>query len=214
MSHREELSLPSDSGSLYEPHLDLPQRNRARVRQRHSTRKNYSPKLINDRAGSSLRIKTSKPSRTEKSLLEAALNDGWSLFKVVLRLYPLWKWLLAIYLLVLLLSYSVAGVYRFAVRNLKPVCDIPLLGHQIPFCALQADYDRQINVKKVIKSQNVLPEVMGRVGQSFEAATSMVHHDFALRDLKIRVSASSLSRAQELTRELEALSRHTKLTAK
>ena len=146
--------------------------------------------------------------------MEAALNDGWSLFKVVLRLYPLWKWLLAIYLLVLLLSYSVAGVYRFAVRNLKPVCDIPLLGQQIPFCALQADYDRQINVKKVIKSQNVLPEVMGRVGQSFEAATSMVHHDFALRDLKIRVSASSLSRAQELTRELEALSRHTKLTAK
>jgi hypothetical protein len=45
-------------------------------------------------------------------------------------------------------------------------------------------------------------------------ARDMVGHEFSLRDLKIRVASSNLSRKDELSRELESLIRQTKKTAK
>jgi hypothetical protein len=112
------------------------------------------------------------------------------------------------------LSYTVAGSYRFVLSNLEPLCTIPFLGPRIPLCQIVTGYDRQINVNKLTDSQEALTQVMGHVGPSFEVATSMVRHEFAIRDLRLRVSTSSLSRAPELAKELEALSRYTKLTSK
>lgn len=73
---------------------------------------------------------------------------------------------------------------------------------------------RPINASKVATCQEELIVVMDRVGHNFDLARDMVGHEFAVRDLRIRVAASNLSRRQELTRELESLIRYTKQTAK
>lgn len=47
--------------------------------------------------------------------------------------------------------------------------------------------------------------VIDRVRQNFDLVRNMLGHEFAVRDLRIRIVASNLSRKEELTRELESL---------
>jgi hypothetical protein len=155
----------------------------------------------------------------EGSLLSDLAKDGYRLTKTALRLpkvlYPIWKWFLLGYIIWLAITYLVISIYRFATTALAPMCSIPIIGPQIPFCIVPSDpKDRPINASKVATSQEVLAVVMDRVGQNFDLARDMIGHEFAVRDLRIRVAASNLSRKQELTRELESLIRYTKQTAK
>ena len=155
----------------------------------------------------------------EATLPSQIVNDGWRLAKTAVRLpmllYPIWKWFFLGYLVWLAITYLMAFLYRSATAALAPVCSWPIIGPQIPFCTMSFEpRDRPIDVSKVATSQDVLTVVMDRVGQNFDIAKDMVGHEFAVRDLRIRVAASNLSRKRELTRELETLVRHTKQTAK
>lgn len=146
-------------------------------------------------------------------------KDAWALFKVSLKLprllYPIWKWLLVAYLVWMVLSYLIAFLYQSVTTALSPMCSVPILGSKLMFCDWSSGRgDRPINVSKVATSQEVLTIVMDRVGQNFDLARDMTGHEFAIRDLRIRVAASNLSRRQELARELDSLSRYTKQTAK
>ena len=145
--------------------------------------------------------------------------DGWKLAKLFSGLprllYPIWKWILLAYLLWLAVTYLFAFLYRFATDALAPICSIPIVGSRIPFCALPSEpKDRDLDISKVATSQDGLGVVMDRVGQNFDLAREMVGHEFAVRDLRIRVAASNLARKKELTQELESLIRYTKQTAK
>ena len=146
-------------------------------------------------------------------------KDAWRFFKVSSRLprllYPIWKWMLLLYLVWMVLSYLLAFLYQSVTTALSPMCSVPILGSKLMFCNWSTEGgDRPIDVSKVATSQEVLTIVMDRVGQNFDLARDMTGHEFAIRDLRIRVAASNLSRRQELARELDSLSRYTKQTAK
>ena len=146
-------------------------------------------------------------------------NDGWTLIKTVQRLlmilYPFCKWVLLGYAVWMAITYLVTSMYRSRTAALAPMCSIPVVGPQMPFCTVSFESkNRFVNVSKVATSQDTLAVVMDRVGQNFDLARDMVGHEFAVRDLKIRVAASDLSRKKELTQELESLIRYTKRTAK
>jgi len=162
------------------------------------------------------RLRTSQESQ-RGSLLGDVSNDCWSLFRTSLGvpwlLYPIWKWFLLGYLIWLAGSYLLVSLYSLAVSSLSAtLCPIPILGSRIPFCA--TSIDRSIDLSRITTSQDELTLVMDNVGQNFGLARDMVGHEFAVRDLRIRVGASDLARKQELTRELESLIRNTKQTAK
>jgi hypothetical protein len=195
-------------------------------------------KVVRQRRLSELRMsdssteKTGRPTRRRKSkarsppqerqrraFLEDVVVDAWKMFVGVLRLartsYPVWKWLFLLYLVWLLFVYIWTGFFGYLSSSLKPMCSIPILGSKLPFCVLFDDsFGPSVDVAKVADSQKELSVVMGHVGRSFQLATGMVGHEFVIRDLKIRVASSGLPRARELAKELETLSRYTRLTAK
>ena len=106
-------------------------------------------------------------------------------------------------------------MYRFAMAKWAPMCTIPISGPHLPFCSMSFDpVDQTVDGSKVATAREELTIFMDRVGQNFDLARDMVGHEFTVRDLRIRVAVSNLSRKQELTRELESLIRHTKQTAK
>lgn len=152
----------------------------------------------------------------EKSFRSHVENDGSKLIKIILTLprtlYPLWKWLL-IYVGWLAITYLVASIYRSTTVALAPICDIKFIGSQLPFCIVLPG-GQPVNASKIATSQDRLTTVIDRVGQSFDLARDMVGREFAIRDLRIRVAASNLSRKKELTQELESLILYTKPTAK
>jgi hypothetical protein len=73
---------------------------------------------------------------------------------------------------------------------------------------------KTINVTKIATSQQELDLVMNSVGKNFDLARDMVGHEFAVRDLRIRVAAGDLYRRREIANELDSLIRETKKTAK
>lgn len=130
-------------------------------------------------------------------------------------LYPIWKWFVVVYIVWLAISYLAVSIYRFATMALAPICSIPVIGPQIPLYTVSVEPNsRPINASKVATCQEELIVVMDRVGRNFDLARDMVGHEFAVRDLRIRVAASNLLGKQELIRELESLIRYTKQTAK
>ena len=146
-------------------------------------------------------------------------KDARGVLKFSLRvlrvLYPIWKWFLVSYLVWIVLSYLIASIYQSLTTALSPMCSVPMLGSRLMFCNWSSGgEDRPIDVSKVATSQEALTVVMDRVGQNFDLARDMTGHEFAIRDLRIRVASSNLSRRQELARELDSLSRYTKQTAK
>ena len=155
----------------------------------------------------------------EGSLLSDIAKDGHRTTKTAPRpqkvLYPIWKWFLLGYVIWLAITYLVVSIYRFVATTLAPVCYIPFIRPQIPLCTEPSEAkDRPINASKVATSQQVLTIVMDRVGQNFDLARDMIGHDYAVRDLRIRLAASNLSPKQELTQELTSLIRDTEDTAK
>ena len=197
----------------------------AAVRQRHRTSKtrryrNSKTRVpeqaaAQDNYSSSSEIAASQ--NQEASILSLLANDGsklaWATLKLPRTLYPVWRWLLLIYIGWMAFTYLLAYAYRSAAVAVAPFCTIPIVGPQLPFCTVHPG-DKPINASKVATSQEGFTVVMDRVGQNFDLARDMVGHEFAVRDLRIRVAASNLSRKKELTRELESLIRYTKQTAK
>ena len=150
-------------------------------------------------------------------MLSTVAIDGWRLIKAMLRLlrvfYPVWKWVILCYILWLAVSYLLVTLYKLALSSaITTLCPIPFAGSYIPFCA--EPRDRSIDASRVATSQEGLVVVMEQVGQSFDLARDIVGHEFAVRDLRLRVTASNLQRKQELTRELESLIRYTRHAAK
>ena len=155
----------------------------------------------------------------EVSWLSQIAADGYGLIRLALTLpkatYPIWKWGLFAYLVCLGISYLLAYLYHFAADTLSPVCAIPVIGSQIPFCTGPLEFkDGSVDASKVATSQEELTVVMDRVGQNFDLARDIVAHEFTLRDLRIRVVASNLARKHEIAQELDSLIRLTKRTAK
>ena len=88
----------------------------------------------------------------------------------------------------------------------------------MPFCPwdsiAQIVATKTLDLSRVATSQEELTVVMERVGENFDLARLMTANEFTLRDLRIRVAASKLSRAEEIARELDKLSDLTRKTAK
>ena len=184
------------------PSADTKVLNRAAVQGRHSVSDDRATELTQ-----------------ERSLLSRAAGDVWKLIKTVLKWpaasYPVWRWILLIYISWMIITYLIAYVYRSAIAALAPICSIPIVGSRIHFCTVIRDIeDRTLDVSMVATTQDGLTVVLDRVGQNFDLARDMVDHEFAVRDLRIRVAASELSRRNELTQELDSLIRYTKQTAK
>ncbi|KAF2238265.1 hypothetical protein EV356DRAFT_507360 [Viridothelium virens] len=151
-------------------------------------------------------------------LLQIA-KDTWHVIRFALTLprltYPVWKWVLFIYLLALCISWLFALLRHYTVATLSPICSIPIIGSRIPFCTWSLEFhDGSNDASKVATSQEELTIVMDRAGQNFEFARDMVGHEFTLRDLRIRVAASDLARGKEIAQELASLAQLTKRTAK
>ena len=175
--------------------------------------------------GSSRKIKTSPMAQTSSELdpshkvaprKGSLFSDVWEdIWKLPRALYPFYKWLILLYILWLLVTKSMVVVYHKAARQLEPICDLPLIGYAIPLCSglSEAPPSRTINVTKVATSQEELDLVMNSVGQNFDLARDMVRHGFAVRDLRIRVAASDLSRRSEIVNELNSLVHETQKTA-
>lgn len=189
------------------------------VRQRHRTSETKIPDQADAEDNHPMSGKRAFWQTQEGPFLSVIVNDGWILIKTALRLpmllYPFWKWLLLTYVVWMAIMYLVTLVGCSATAALAPMCSTWFIGPKIPFCSVSSEpKDRPINVLKVATSQDVLTVVMDRVGQNFDLARDMVGHEFAVRDLRIRVAASNLSCKKELTRELESLIRYTKHMAK
>ena len=152
-------------------------------------------------------------------LIKTIVNEGWRMIWTFLRipiiLYPTGKGLFLGYIVWLAIAYLAVSIYRSATVALAPMCSVPVVGPWIAFCTASFELNgRWVNISKVATSQDALTVVMDRVGQNFDLARDMVGHEFAVRDLRIRVVASNLSRKEELTKELESLIWYTKQTAK
>ncbi|MCJ1320336.1 hypothetical protein MMC15_005674 [Xylographa vitiligo] len=98
--------------------------------------------------------------------------------------------------------------------------EVPLLitnvavGAWMPGCSTYKDRKEQpvspSNHTKMVTAQEELGKVASQIGQSFELTTTMVNSEFAIRDLKIRVSKSKLSQRDGLTEQLASISQSTK----
>ena len=133
-------------------------------------------------------------------------NDRWKLIKTALRhpitRFLLWKWLLPGCVSWLPVTDLVTFIPRSTIAALAPMCSIPFIGPQIPFCYMS------------FESEDVLTAFMDGVRQKFDPSRDMVGLEVTTRDLKIRVAMSNLLRKKELTREFESLIQYTKQTSK
>lgn len=154
----------------------------------------------------------------ENPLLSRAAGDIWKLIQTVLtlpaHLYLVLKWTLLIYIAWMIITHLMAFIHS-ATETLAPICSIQIVRSHLPFCTGFYNTDnRVIDVSRVATTQEQLIVVVDRVGVNFDLARDMVDHEFAVRDLRIRVAASGLARRKELTHELDSLSRYTEQTAK
>ena len=174
----------------------------------HHGRKRYSG--IPDRDTPSHRS-----SHNNGSLFRDIYNDLWKLPR---WLYWILKWPLSLYLLWLITSYSAVYCYNKVLSTFEPICAVPLLGEAlrampIPICDFSSP-TRTINITRAPALQESFDGVMLPAGRNYDLAKSMVGHQHAVRDLRIRVKASELHRKKELEAALESLIRLTKDTAK
>ena len=189
------------------------------LRQRHFAPKTGSHKRSVNLKKPSKRSQSKNSPSKEGFLIVEFVSDMWTWLKGCIRFsrvsYPLWKWIVLIYLTVLVLSYLFAYAYHLMASALSPICSIWIIGSQLPICSWDSRATMEpLNVSKVATSQEGLTVVMDRVGENFDLARDMTGHEFAIRDLRIRVAASRLPHGRELAQELDSLIRHTKKTAK
>ncbi len=146
------------------------------------------------------------------SPLRDMAQDGWKLIKAVLRLlrmsYPVWKWALLACIVFLVIWYF---IWYLWVAAHTALCGLPM-SSWVKFCTNNPT--PSVDVTKLATSQKELTIVMDQVGRGFDLARDMVGHEFAVRDLRIRVVASKLARKEKLTRELKLLIQQTKQAAK
>ena len=191
----------------------------ASIRQRRRVVNAKSLSRVSDRKEtSSSGQKALAQTKQNSFFLEVAI-DIWTWlngsFRFLRACYPILKWLVVGYLVWMGLSYSLASIYYSVASKLSPVCSDWKLGSSLPFCNWFPDVKSQaIDVSKVATAQEGLTVVMDRVGENFDLAREMTGHEFAVRDLRIRVAVSGLSRREELARELILLSTYTRKTAK
>ncbi|KAK4225380.1 hypothetical protein QBC38DRAFT_483122 [Podospora fimiseda] len=157
--------------------------------------------------------------KSEPTLLSEIASDGWTLTKITIKMlrgsYSWWRYLVLFYIAWLLLTNLVAQLTTAISKTItNTLCPIPFVGSRIPLCISTPKVTRIINPSKVIKPQEELSKVMDTVGRGFDLARDMVHHEYAVRDLRIRVSASTLPRKEELSKELQTLVRQTKEAAR
>lgn len=154
------------------------------------------------------------------TLLTEVAKDSWRLTRgtvwLVTGSYQFWKWLVLLYIIWLLLSNLLVRLTQALSNGISStLCPIPFVGSSIPLCATASPKGpRPIDASKVVKSQEELSKVMDTVGRGFDLARDMVGHEFAVRDLRIRVAASALPRREELSNELQTLARQTKDAAR
>ncbi|KAK3988502.1 hypothetical protein QBC44DRAFT_329157 [Cladorrhinum sp. PSN332] len=194
-------------------------RNRGSHHQRNDSLGEYG---TNDERGDFTKQQQQQQSRDAggaAALLTEVAKDSVKLTRGTLWLlagsYPLWKYLLLLYVIWLFLSNLLVQLTAAVSKGVtKTLCPIPFVGSSIPLCAASPRGARVISASKVVKSQEELSKVMDTVGRGFDLARDMVGHEFAVRDLRIRVSASTLPRREELSKELQTLVRQTKEAAR
>ena len=115
------------------------------------------------------------------------------------------RWLFYFYVIWMLVSWTAVFLAVKTGQALEPICRTPIIGERIPFCAGSAETELKTDVTSIALPQQELSDVMSSVGQNFQLARGMISHEYAVRDLKIRVGASDLRRKQELAEQLAML---------
>jgi hypothetical protein len=161
---------------------------------------------------------------TNGGLLLRVASDIKQLFMLLLRLpvllYPVWKWLFVGYVAWIGLTYTVSYAYHRGREALSAaVCPIPIVGDSLAFCQALSPPSTSTSQEpdillKLTSAQEDIVAVADRVGQDYSLSEQMVHHHFAVRDLRIRVGGSNLPRKQELVDDLQSLVDGTKQTAR
>ena len=130
------------------------------------------------------------------------------LYYVLRRSYRILKWPILFYLLWIMVTHSLVALRAQVSYAVEPYCEMPVIGNLVPFCPRaggQSSTSATSFMSKVISSQEEFTGVSESVGQDHEQARSMTKHEWVLRDLKIRVATSKLSRKKELENELATL---------
>lgn len=148
---------------------------------------------------------------SEGSLARDIYND---LFRLPRRLYPWLRWPLFFYIVWMVVSYSMVFCLNKVSKAVEPVCRIPFVGHVIPFCAVGGAGAPPLDLRRMADSQEHLDDVMLPAGRNRNLARDMINHEYAVRDLKIRVAASDLKRKRELEEQFGLLIRRTKDAAR
>lgn len=154
-----------------------------------------------------------------KSQLSEVAHDVWSLVRAFFTLqrvsYPVWKWLLLVYLLCLVGSNILVTSYQHACEKLSPLQQIPYVREYVPLCAPSPiPTDSSISVGQLVAYQDELAGVAKVVGRNDDLAQELVDHEFPIRDLRIRVEYSELKRKAEIYKLLSELLLKTRQTVR
>lgn len=179
-----------------------------------------------------LRLAGAAMLRKRKSVAKAKKEEDWDTDgasddgaeqqkgKARERRLPVWKWFVVGYAAWIGLSYTFSYTYHRGWAALSAtVCPIPILGHRLAFCHASTPSSSSTPPEsdiliKLISAQEDIATVAGRVGRDRNLSRQIIHHQFAVRDLRVRVGGSSLPRKQELVRHLQSLFDHTKQVAR
>ncbi|KAL2262268.1 hypothetical protein VTK26DRAFT_1950 [Humicola hyalothermophila] len=87
------------------------------------------------------------------------------------------------------------------------VCAIPIIGSRFELCHATGSSPppKPFNVEKVATAQNALVVAVSRVGRNHRLSWQMLHHQFALREMLIRVGFSGLKQKRDLEHSMELL---------
>ena len=190
----------------------------AKGRKKNGEQQNSLTSDISKDSGKGRTVNHRSSSRKDESLLRDVYND---LRKVQGYLYTLCrpsyffgKWPALIYVLWVIVSHAIMACRDRIRESMEPYCANKYCGNWIPlFCAVDTG-DKPDGIApnatgKLASSQDEVVVVLNSVGQNHQLARDMVGHEFALRDLRIRVAASKLNKKEEMTKDLKDLIEYT-----
>ncbi|MCJ1394380.1 hypothetical protein MMC18_007258, partial [Xylographa bjoerkii] len=154
---------------------------------------------------------SSRASRQDGSLLQDVYNGldrlPEVLYPLLHILYSLLKWPLFLYILRISASHALNACTKQMRQFVEPYCEKWIIESMIPFCSNSAGTPKgtAADFKKGVLLQEELGGVMESVGHNHELARAMSRHEWVLRDLRIRVTASKFSLKTELVREMNSL---------
>jgi len=93
--------------------------------------------------------------------------------------------LLAIYLMLVFISYSASFLATTALSALMPLCSVPLIGSSFPFCEYTSE--QQPRYPELIDLQTRFEEIMESSATSANLALDMKQSEVAVRDLNTLV---------------------------